>query len=175
MWRRVKIELTDVSEERFASIFRVENKNKSASEPGRVSRRFILVFYLEDGGYTSVNTISTRRHIPVDGILYRNVVYEVSRLSEIFFSSSLKSSMTDFGCSFWCSQTKCPSLLPVGPRTVSSSRAYILRLQTLTTFTFGRWHKPVYFPLVLPSFRNDGELLFKFILWSVDSADERKI
>jgi hypothetical protein len=32
MWRRVKIVLTDVSEERIASIFRVEDK-KSASEP----------------------------------------------------------------------------------------------------------------------------------------------
>jgi hypothetical protein len=34
MWRRVEIVLTDVSEERIASIFRVENKKKSASDPG---------------------------------------------------------------------------------------------------------------------------------------------
>jgi hypothetical protein len=35
MWRRVDIMLTDISEERIASIFRVEEKkkNKSASEP----------------------------------------------------------------------------------------------------------------------------------------------
>jgi hypothetical protein len=34
MWRRVDIVLTDVSEERIASIFKVEEKkNKSASEP----------------------------------------------------------------------------------------------------------------------------------------------
>jgi hypothetical protein len=33
MWRRVDIVLTDVSEERIASIFRVEEKKKSASEP----------------------------------------------------------------------------------------------------------------------------------------------
>jgi hypothetical protein len=33
IWRRVEIVFTDVSEERIASIFRVESKNKSASEP----------------------------------------------------------------------------------------------------------------------------------------------
>jgi hypothetical protein len=32
MWRRVYIVLTDVSEERIAFIFRVEEKRKSASE-----------------------------------------------------------------------------------------------------------------------------------------------
>jgi hypothetical protein len=35
MWRRVEIVLTDVSEERIASIFRVGDKKKSASEPAR--------------------------------------------------------------------------------------------------------------------------------------------
>jgi hypothetical protein len=35
MWRRVEIVLTDVSEERIASIFWVEDKKKSASEPAR--------------------------------------------------------------------------------------------------------------------------------------------
>jgi hypothetical protein len=33
MWRRVEIVLTDVSEEHIASIFRVEDKKKSTSEP----------------------------------------------------------------------------------------------------------------------------------------------
>jgi hypothetical protein len=33
MWCRVEIVLTDVSEERIASIFGVEDKKKSASEP----------------------------------------------------------------------------------------------------------------------------------------------
>jgi hypothetical protein len=33
MWCRVENVLTDVSEERIASIFRVEDKKKSASEP----------------------------------------------------------------------------------------------------------------------------------------------
>jgi hypothetical protein len=33
MWRRVDIALNDVSEERIASIFRVEDKKKSESEP----------------------------------------------------------------------------------------------------------------------------------------------
>jgi hypothetical protein len=32
MWRRLDIVLIDVSEERIASIFRVEEKRKSASE-----------------------------------------------------------------------------------------------------------------------------------------------
>jgi hypothetical protein len=31
MWRRVEIVLTDISEERIASIFRVEDKKKSES------------------------------------------------------------------------------------------------------------------------------------------------
>jgi hypothetical protein len=35
MWRCVEIVLTDVSEERIASIFRVKDKKKSASEPAR--------------------------------------------------------------------------------------------------------------------------------------------
>jgi hypothetical protein len=35
MCRRVDIVLTDVSEECIASIFRVEDKKKSASEPAR--------------------------------------------------------------------------------------------------------------------------------------------
>jgi hypothetical protein len=51
MWRRVGI-LTDVSEERIASIFRVEEIHERSSE-------------------TSVNKIPTRRHIPEDGILYQ--------------------------------------------------------------------------------------------------------
>jgi hypothetical protein len=52
MWCSVDLVLTDVSEERIASIF----------------------FYPEDGGNTfsetSVRTRSTRRHVPEDGILY---------------------------------------------------------------------------------------------------------
>jgi hypothetical protein len=35
MWRSVEIVLTDVSEERIASIFRVEDKKKPSSEPTR--------------------------------------------------------------------------------------------------------------------------------------------
>jgi hypothetical protein len=35
MWGRIEIVLTDVSEERIGSIFRVEDKKKSASEPAR--------------------------------------------------------------------------------------------------------------------------------------------
>jgi hypothetical protein len=50
MWRRVDILLTDVSEERIASIFRAMEAIRSSE--------------------TSVNKISTQRHIPEDGILH---------------------------------------------------------------------------------------------------------
>jgi hypothetical protein len=58
MWRRVGLVWTDVSEERVASIFRV--KNSASEEPAWA------------GGYSemSVHIISTRRHIPEDGILH---------------------------------------------------------------------------------------------------------
>jgi hypothetical protein len=60
MWCRVDIVLTDVSEERIASIFRVEDKKKSASES--VTLKMEEIRFSE----TSVNTISTRRQIPED-------------------------------------------------------------------------------------------------------------
>jgi hypothetical protein len=47
MWRRVDIVLTDVSEEGITSIFELEAIRSSE---------------------TSVNTVSTRHHIPEDGI-----------------------------------------------------------------------------------------------------------
>jgi hypothetical protein len=56
MWRRVDLVWTDVSEERIASVFRVE---KPASDESAWT----------GGSETSVNTISIRRHIPEDGIL----------------------------------------------------------------------------------------------------------
>jgi hypothetical protein len=56
--------LTDVSEERIASIFRVEEKKKSASEPAWTSAN------LGRSSETSVNTTSTRGLIPEDGFLH---------------------------------------------------------------------------------------------------------
>jgi hypothetical protein len=56
--------LTDVSEELIASFFRVEDKKKYVSEPawaGATDRR---------SSETSVNIISTRRHIPEDCFLH---------------------------------------------------------------------------------------------------------
>jgi hypothetical protein len=50
MWRRVDILLTDVLEERIASIFRVEYKKKSASEPawtGATDKSYILLWKSE--------------------------------------------------------------------------------------------------------------------------------
>jgi hypothetical protein len=44
MWCRVEIVLTDVSEERIASIFRVEDKKNSASEPAWAGATDCLLF-----------------------------------------------------------------------------------------------------------------------------------
>jgi hypothetical protein len=74
MWRRVDIVLTDPSEERIASIFRVEEKRRKICEQGTsVSRSSALargfssfLFDPEDGGETSVETISTRLQITED-------------------------------------------------------------------------------------------------------------
>jgi hypothetical protein len=55
-----------------------------------------------------------------------NFVHGVTDALHIsFFFSTLKSSVTDFGYNFCCSQTECPSLLPLGPRTVYSPRRYV--------------------------------------------------
>jgi hypothetical protein len=63
MWRRVGILLTDVSEERIASIFRVHRSWIYSTLKMEVIR----------SSQTSVNKIPPRRHIPEDGILYRVV------------------------------------------------------------------------------------------------------
>jgi hypothetical protein len=71
-WRCVDLELTDVSEERIASIFRVE---KSASEEPPSAGRCGF-FYPEDGGEairsseTSILARCTQHHIPEDDILH---------------------------------------------------------------------------------------------------------
>jgi hypothetical protein len=44
MWRRVENVLTDVSEDRIASIFRVEDKKKSASEPAEQVQQNVSFF-----------------------------------------------------------------------------------------------------------------------------------
>jgi hypothetical protein len=52
--------LTDVSEEPIASIFRIEDKKKSASEPAEQVQQtvgFFLVFYPEDGGDTFLRNV----------------------------------------------------------------------------------------------------------------------
>jgi hypothetical protein len=83
MWRRVDLVWTDISEERIASIFRVE---KSASEdpawagvsklqpPDHAGSPLADFYTLKmeaiRSSETSVHTRSTRRHIPEDGILH---------------------------------------------------------------------------------------------------------
>jgi hypothetical protein len=69
MWHSVDVVLADVSEERIASIFRVEGKiRKIASEEtlrtGTLKMEAIL------SSETSVNTSSTRCHIPEDCFLH---------------------------------------------------------------------------------------------------------
>jgi hypothetical protein len=69
IWRRVDIVLTDVLEERIASIFRVEEEEKSASEPawGGANRLKMEAIYSSE---TSVISICTRRHTPEDRFLH---------------------------------------------------------------------------------------------------------
>jgi hypothetical protein len=62
MWRRADLVRTDVSEEHIASIFRVEIL--AIEEPALA------------GTETSVDTRSTRRHIPEDGILLSSCLSE---------------------------------------------------------------------------------------------------
>jgi hypothetical protein len=57
MWRRIDLVRADISEERIASIFRVEQS--ASEEPAWAG-----------GCRQSVHTRSTRRHIPEDGILH---------------------------------------------------------------------------------------------------------
>jgi hypothetical protein len=58
MWHRVEVVLTDVSEERIASIFRVEGKiRKSASQASvrDVKSRLLLIFNIKDVGHEDVH------------------------------------------------------------------------------------------------------------------------
>jgi hypothetical protein len=66
MWYHVDVVWTDVSEERIASIFRVE---KSASEEPAWAGGSTLKMQAIRSSETSVYTRSTRHHIPEDGIL----------------------------------------------------------------------------------------------------------
>jgi hypothetical protein len=76
MWRRVYIVLTDVSEERIASNFREEEISLShllTLVPRlRLSLLFSSTLKMEAirSSEKSVNTISTRGHIPEDGFLH---------------------------------------------------------------------------------------------------------
>jgi hypothetical protein len=55
MLRRVQIVLTDVSEEHIASIFRIEDKKKSASEPAEQVQQSVC--YPEYGGDTFLRKV----------------------------------------------------------------------------------------------------------------------
>jgi hypothetical protein len=80
MWRRVDIVLTDVSDERIASIFRVEDKKKSAFSLADFFLSSTLNMEAIRSSETSVNTISTRRHIPEDCFLqYSGSLKDIGR------------------------------------------------------------------------------------------------
>jgi hypothetical protein len=75
MWRRVDMVLTDVSEECVSSIFRVEEKTRAHAGFSLVNfLLFSSVLKIEAiySSETSVYTISTRLHIPGDGIIFVN-------------------------------------------------------------------------------------------------------
>jgi hypothetical protein len=71
MWRRVGLMWTDVSEERIASIFRVEKSSE-----------------------TSVHTRPTQRHIPEDGILH---TYVPVKFSLLLSTESARTNLQVFG------------------------------------------------------------------------------
>jgi hypothetical protein len=69
MWGRVAILLTDVSEERIASIFRVLSLQLPAlTLVHRLWNSYTLNMEAIRSSETSVNKLSTRRHIPEDDI-----------------------------------------------------------------------------------------------------------
>jgi hypothetical protein len=68
MWRSIDILLTDVSEERIASILSVYSYLLTLVHRSWISST--LKMEAIRSSETSVNKISTRRHIPEDGILH---------------------------------------------------------------------------------------------------------
>jgi hypothetical protein len=65
VWRRVDILLTDVSDEGIASLSLQLPAHAGSSLPGS----YTLKMEATRSSETSVNKVSTRRHIPEDGIL----------------------------------------------------------------------------------------------------------
>jgi hypothetical protein len=77
MWRRVDIVLTDVTEERIASFFRVEEKGSTWALAGAGSSLAEFLLFSSTlkmeairSSETSVNTMSTRGHIPENCFLH---------------------------------------------------------------------------------------------------------
>jgi hypothetical protein len=66
MWRRVNLVWTDISEERIASILRVEksmSEERALQSAATCSRRFLArgLFYPEDGGDTFVWNVGSHK------------------------------------------------------------------------------------------------------------------
>jgi hypothetical protein len=119
MWRRVDLVWTDVSEERIASIFRVEKS--SSEEPAwsddcslhplahadsSLEDFYTLKMEVMRSSETSVHTRSTRRHIPEDGIFFG--LLSLFRKNKRMFMR-LPYSVRAF---IYVSQSVCPSLRP---------------------------------------------------------------
>jgi hypothetical protein len=69
MWRREDIVLNDVSEEHIVSIFMVKEIRERWTSVSRWLQSAAMKMVAIRSSETSVNTISTRRYIPEDGIL----------------------------------------------------------------------------------------------------------
>jgi hypothetical protein len=77
MWHRVEVVLTDVSEERIASIFRVKGKIRKSAREASVRDVSQISFKLDMGGFISlcldiliyVSIIKPRFHMFINGLL----------------------------------------------------------------------------------------------------------
>jgi hypothetical protein len=96
--------LTYILEERIASIFRVEDKKKFASDPAeqvqqtQVFLPSTLKMEAIRSSETSLNTISTRRHIPEDGFFHSHCPENLKSYKELIscsFSFTHRSLLTE--------------------------------------------------------------------------------
>jgi hypothetical protein len=89
MWRRVVLVWTDVSEERIASIFGVENP-RARNQREQVAGDFsTLKMEAIRSNEKSVHTRTTRRHIPENGILHSHRRETSNLTNKVFLSDRI--------------------------------------------------------------------------------------